>query len=283
MAFNTQTFITRTASAAVFVFVLLSCVWYNSYSFIAFFALVGFIGIFEFYKLSEKVDKKPQKIFGYAIHVLLMISIFFIHRVNLHEVKPYLLLLILAGPLYLLVELFREKKSVFNIPPVILSALYITLPCVLLILLSGVYKSPENMELNFRPQKILGIIFFIWINDTGAYLVGSFLGKHKLYEKISPNKTWEGTIGGVILCIALSFVIAKLFPQLALKHWIIISVIVAVFGTLGDLVESMLKRMAGVKDTGNIMPGHGGVLDRFDSLLFATPFVFCYLAAVGLL
>ena len=283
MAFNTKTFITRTASAAVFVFVLLSCVWYNAYSYSFFFTLVGFIGLHEFYKLSEKLNKKPQKFFGYALHVVLVGTVFFIQQINLHAIKPYLLLIILAGPLYLLVELFKEKNSVFNLPSVLLAFMYVTLPCVLLILLSGIYKSPENMSLNFHPQKVLGIIFFIWINDTGAYLVGSFLGKHKLYEKISPNKTWEGTIGGVILCIALSFVMVKLFPQLELQHWIVISVIVAVFGTLGDLVESMLKRTAGVKDTGNIMPGHGGVLDRFDSLLFSTPFVFCYLAAMGLL
>jgi phosphatidate cytidylyltransferase len=123
--------------------------------------------------------------------------------------------------------------------------------------------------------------FFIWINDTGAYLVGSFIGKNKMYERISPGKTWEGTIGGVLLCIGVSFVVAKLFPQLELKHWMAVSAIVAVFGTLGDLIESMLKRTAGVKDSGSIMPGHGGVLDRFDSLIFATPFVFTYLAATG--
>lgn len=135
----------------------------------------------------------------------------------------------------------------------------------------------------FQPQRIVGMIFFIWLNDTGAYFVGSFFGKHKFYEKISPNKTWEGTLGGIAFCIGLSFVVASMFPQLAQIHWIAISVIVAVFGTLGDLVESMLKRLAGVKDSGSLMPGHGGVLDRFDSLFFATPFVFCYLALMGLL
>jgi phosphatidate cytidylyltransferase len=136
---------------------------------------------------------------------------------------------------------------------------------------------------SFQPQRVLGMIFFIWINDTGAYLVGSFIGKHKLYEKISPNKTWEGTLGGAVLAMGLSYVVYLIFPQLAYIHWFIISIIVSVFGTFGDLVESMLKRMAGVKDSGKLMPGHGGVLDRFDSLFFATPFVFCYLALMGLL
>jgi len=181
----------------------------------------------------------------------------------------------------MLVEFFKEKSSVYNFPTVFLSFLYVTIPCVLLILLSGANKEYGLGQSTFHPEKVLGMIFFIWINDTGAYLVGSFLGKHKMYERISPGKTWEGTIGGALFCMAFSFVMVKIFPQLALQHWIAISIIVAVFGTLGDLVESMLKRLAGVKDSGNIMPGHGGVLDRFDSLLFSTPFVFAYLAATG--
>jgi phosphatidate cytidylyltransferase len=281
MAFNTKTFYTRTASAAVFVLVLLSCVWLNPISLVVFFSLVGFIGVNEFYKLAEKNGKHSNKIIGFVLHTLLISSIFFIHKVDIHAVKPYLLPVILALPIYLLVELFKEKHSVFNVPVLILSFFYVSLPCALLILISGAQREIIDPEINFVPQKVIGLIFFIWINDTGAYLVGSLFGKNKMYERISPGKTWEGTIGGVLLCVALSFVMVQLFPQLALKHWIVISIIVAVFGTLGDLVESMLKRMSGVKDSGNIMPGHGGVLDRFDSLIFAAPFVFVYLAATG--
>lgn len=281
MAFNTKTFVTRTASAAVFVLVLLSCVWLNPVSLVLFFSLVGFIGVNEFYKLAEKTGKHSNKIIGFVLHALLIGSIFFLYKFDLYSLKPYLLTAVLALPVYLLVELFKEKRALFNVPALILSFLYVSLPCALLILISGAQKEIVNAEINFEPQKVLGLIFFIWINDTGAYLVGSFLGKHKLYERISPNKTWEGTLGGIILCIALSFVMVQIFPQLALKNWVAIAVIVAVFGTLGDLVESMLKRMAGVKDSGNIMPGHGGVLDRFDSLFFSAPFVFTYLAATG--
>lgn len=281
MAFNAKTFVTRTASAAVFVFVLLSCVWFNGYAYTAFFTLVGFIGIHEFYKLAERVGCAPRKAIGYLLHVLIISSVFFIHRIDLHAVKPYLLLIIMAGPIYLLVELFKKQNRVFNIGPPITAAFYVSLPCALLIVLSGIYRSPADAALNFHPEKTLGMIFFIWINDTGAYLVGSFIGKNKMYERISPGKTWEGTIGGVLLCMALSFIMVRIFPQLPLQHWLAISAIVAVFGTLGDLVESMLKRTAGVKDSGNIMPGHGGVLDRFDSLIFATPFVFTYLTATG--
>jgi phosphatidate cytidylyltransferase len=283
MAFNAKTFYTRTASAAVFVLVLLSCVWLNPISLVAFFTLVGFIGVNEFYKLAEKKGNRSNKIIGFVLHLVLISSLFFIHKVNLHPFKPYLVMTLFACPLFMLVELFIERRKIFNMPTAALSFLYVSLPCALLILISGAQKEIMNTEVNFQPQKIIGLIFFIWINDTGAYLVGSFIGKNKLFERISPNKTREGTLGGIALCIALSFVMVKLFPQLELKHWIAISVIVAVFGTLGDLVESMLKRIAGVKDSGNIMPGHGGVLDRFDSLFFVAPFVFAYLATTGLL
>jgi phosphatidate cytidylyltransferase len=132
----------------------------------------------------------------------------------------------------------------------------------------------------------LTIIFSIWINDTMAYLVGSFIGKTPL-SPISPKKTWEGTIGGVILAIIVAGLLASyLFSDILLPawhiripqyHWYIIAAIAAIMGTLGDLLESKLKRMAGVKDSGSIMPGHGGFLDRFDSLLLATPFVWLYL------
>lgn len=281
MPFNSKSFLTRTASAAVFVVLLLGCVWLHPLSFIAFFAVVGFIGLFEFYRLANQVDKKPVSFLGYVLHAVSVASVFFITEADLQEGKTFLILFVLAGPLYMLVELFKAKSSVFNFPTVVLSFLYVTIPCVLLIILSGAYKVYSGTGDFFHPEKVLGMIFFIWINDTGAYLVGSFLGKHKMYERISPGKTWEGTIGGVLLCVGLSFLMVRIFPQLPLQHWIAISVIVAVFGTLGDLVESMLKRIAGVKDSGNLMPGHGGVLDRFDSILFATPFVFVYLATTG--
>jgi phosphatidate cytidylyltransferase len=128
---------------------------------------------------------------------------------------------------------------------------------------------------NFLKIIPCGIIFSIWINDTMAYIVGSFIGKNPL-SKISPKKTWEGTIGGIILCVAVITLIGYFTGYYSVMDWIAISLCAAVFGTLGDLLESKLKRMAAVKDSGNLMPGHGGFLDRFDSLLVAIPFVFVY-------
>ncbi len=284
MAFNVKTFYTRATTAVVFVALLLGCVWYSYYSFVAFFGVVGFIGLYEFYKIGESLNVISHKKTGYILYASYMLALFIYEFSQMGLQAPpkffwegYLSLAIPILFLLFASELFRQKPSIQNIAYTILSVVYVIIPCVILIAM----VIPKHDD--YLPYTVLGMIFFIWINDTGAYLVGSFIGKHKLYEKISPNKTWEGTLGGIALCIALSFVVAHIFPQLALKHWIAISVIVAVFGTLGDLAESMLKRMAGVKDSSKLMPGHGGVLDRFDSLFFATPFVFCYLALMGLL
>lgn len=155
----------------------------------------------------------------------------------------------------------------------ILGLFYITLPIVLMIIM----RTENLRELSDNYLKILpcGIIFSIWINDTMAYIVGSFIGKNPL-SKISPKKTWEGTFGGIILCITVITLIGYFTKYYSVVDWIVISLFCAVFGTLGDLLESKLKRTAGVKDSGSLMPGHGGFLDRFDSLLVAIPFVFVY-------
>lgn len=154
-----------------------------------------------------------------------------------------------------------------------LGLFYITLPIVLMIIIRT-----ENLRaLNDNYLKIIpcGIVFSIWINDTMAYIVGSFIGKNPL-SKISPKKTREGTFGGIVLCILVISLIGYFTKYYSVSDWIVISLFCAVFGTLGDLLESKLKRMANVKDSGSLMPGHGGFLDRFDSLLVAIPFVFVY-------
>jgi phosphatidate cytidylyltransferase len=155
----------------------------------------------------------------------------------------------------------------------LLGLLYITLPIVLLIIIRT-----ENVRgLSDDLLKVIpcGIVFSIWINDTMAYIVGSFIGKTPL-SKVSPKKTREGTFGGIILCVIVITLIGYFTRYYSVIDWIVISLFCAVFGTLGDLLESKLKRMANVKDSGSLMPGHGGFLDRFDSLLVAIPFVFVY-------
>jgi phosphatidate cytidylyltransferase len=125
---------------------------------------------------------------------------------------------------------------------------------------------------------VLGFFLLIWLNDTGAYFIGSLIGKHKLFERISPGKTWEGSAGGTLFALLTAWGLSYIFPQIDRTHWLILAIITVVTGTLGDLVESMLKRSLGIKDSGNILPGHGGMLDRFDAVLLSAPFVFVYLA-----
>lgn len=176
--------------------------------------------------------------------------------------------------------IFRFKPSLLP-----LGVLYIIMPILMMIDLGvdgTLFANGERGDLwvteVFTPLFPCAIIFSIWINDTMAYLVGSMIGKTP-FSKISPNKTWEGTGGGAVLCVVVIAILGSVIPaakEIALKHWIAIAAICAIFGTLGDLLESKIKRLAHVKDSGHFMPGHGGFLDRFDSLLLATPFVWLY-------
>ncbi|MEO6838392.1 MAG: phosphatidate cytidylyltransferase [Ginsengibacter sp.] len=177
------------------------------------------------------------------------------------------------GCWYEFIKLLKKTDPVNYKLKSVLGLFYITLPIVLMIIM----RTENSRALNDNYLKILpcGIIFSIWINDTMAYIVGSFIGKNPL-SKISPKKTWEGTIGGIILCVIVITLIGYFTKYYSVADWIVISLFCAVFGTLGDLLESKLKRTAKVKDSGSLMPGHGGFLDRFDSLLVAIPFVFVY-------
>lgn len=193
-----------------------------------------------------------------------------------------LFFIILLGCLYEYVKLLRKitpAKFVYYLP---LAIVYIIIP-VLLMIDMGITVTLNTVEyqplISYSPLFPCTIIFSIWINDTIAYIVGSMIGKTP-FSKISPKKTWEGTIGGALLCVIVIGLLSRAIPQasdISVIHWITIAAICAIFGTLGDLLESKLKRMADIKDSGNFMPGHGGFLDRFDSLLVATPFVWLYI------
>ena len=189
-----------------------------------------------------------------------------------------LFLLIMGGCLYEFRKIVKLIKSTNNLGLLALSMPYIIIPILMMIELGRKYNEGELGLNNYSPILPIAIIFSIWINDTMAYIVGSFIGKTP-FSKISPKKTWEGTAGGAVLCVVVMGVITHFvnaFHALPLKHWLAIAAICAVFGTLGDLLESKIKRTANIKDSGSFMPGHGGFLDRFDSLLVATPFVWLY-------
>ena len=189
--------------------------------------------------------------------------------------------LVMFGCLYELSKIVKKinsKKYFLFIP---LAFFYVIMPCMMMLDLGINGSKPYDanaVDILYSPLFPCAIIFSIWINDTMAYIVGSFIGKTP-FSKISPKKTWEGTIGGAVLCIIVISLLGYFIPQaknISTTSWIIIAAICAVMGTIGDLFESKLKRLANVKDSGSFMPGHGGFLDRFDSMLFAIPFVWCY-------
>lgn len=289
MALNLKTLTTRALTAVVFVAVLLSGIMFNYLSFSLLFLVVSVWGLYEFYQLAEKLGARPYKAIGLISGALLFIFSIVINTYSYPSVSIssyYPVIFPLLFFIFIVGLLDKGTQTVLNIAYTLMGIVYAVIPFMLLLFISCqgtiahsvIDSNPWPYILTtYNSHYVLGIILLIWASDTGAYLVGSLIGKSKLYERISPGKTWEGSIGAAILNVGCAYVISTWFPELALRHWIVISVLVSIFGTTGDLVESMLKRQAGVKDSGKIMPGHGGILDRFDSLLFVSPFIYAYL------
>ena len=192
---------------------------------------------------------------------------------------PYLVTIIylLIAELYL-----RQKDPIQNWAYTMLSQMYIALPFSLLNVLA--FNATSQGMVAFNTLLPLSIFVFLWINDSGAYCVGSLLGRHKLFPRISPGKSWEGCIGGAVFVLAAAWAISEFLDQQMLNtiEWLGLGLTVVVFGTWGDLVESLFKRTLGIKDSGNILPGHGGMLDRFDSSLLAIPAAVVYLYTLSL-
>lgn len=285
MAFNWQTFKTRALTAVVFVVMMLVGLLWNRWSFFILFSIVHFGAWVEYQKLVEKFNPQYNKISSLHRYAIMLggwcLLLFFtnyslkISTLVFTDIGFWIgLTFMVLLPLIMLVD----SRIVFlgNILYSIGGVLYISLPLGLLIELRT-HWSEDVASLTYTVPLL--IIFSLWINDTMAYIVGSIIGKTPL-SKISPKKTWEGTIGGVILTIVVICLIAYISKRISVIDAGIMSGIAAVTGTVGDLFESKLKRMAGVKDSGSIMPGHGGFLDRFDSLLFASVFVWLYAALV---
>lgn len=288
MALNLLTFKTRASTAVIFVIIMLAGLLWNQWSFFVLFSIIHFGCWLEYQKLISLIDEEYKQITPLHKYGIMITGWFFmlfttgggfnINYISLHKIGR--LLLLVSGvvlPLFLVV--FTKKFSVKSLLYSLLGLLYISVSWGLMM---NIRSRPINSNQLFDSEDkgwLIPVILIasVWINDTMAYIVGSFIGKTP-FSKISPKKTWEGTGGGAILCVALvSLGGYYLFHLKDITSLIVISSVAAVVGTAGDLLESKLKRMAGVKDSGQIMPGHGGFLDRFDSLILATPFVWLYL------
>jgi phosphatidate cytidylyltransferase len=270
--------LTRAISGAVYVILLLASILYSTESFLILFGIFLIISLFEFCNLI-KVNKLIPVIIGASLYLLIT---FFSNydRSKIVDV-PTLDNILLATTLLISIKciffLFDNKnQEISNLSKYLYLLGYITLPFVFITKISFGINA-------YNPKIVIGLFILIWTNDTFAYIVGKSIGKHKLFEKISPKKTIEGFFGGLIFAIFAGYLISSYiikpsvqFSDKSILIWMIIAAIVGVIGTVGDLIESKFKRVAGVKDSGKIMPGHGGVLDRLDSVIFVAPFIFLF-------
>lgn len=232
----------------------------------------GFFSLNEFYRLSYKAKYLPYRFAG-ALLGILSISLSYLVAAGFLPEK-YLAFQILVLILPVIPALFYQPSVFFDAwLSTVTGLIYIVLPLSLV---------PFIAFLNdgYQFKVILGVFILLWIYDSFAYLIGSWIGKNRIFSKISPKKSWEGALGGLFFAIGGSVFMFYLFGLLGIWDWILLGIIIPITGTIGDFIESGIKRNSGVKDSGIFMPGHGGVLDRFDSFLFSIPFVFLYLYIV---
>ncbi|MDQ2772526.1 MAG: phosphatidate cytidylyltransferase [Bacteroidota bacterium] len=271
---------------------LLSCVWFSPWTFGLFFAGVQAVMLREFYRIMRAGGYAPAAWIGIGAGSLLFLAIFimcfgnamYVNGVKgafaasdlapiFESIQPVIIPLAAATlfllPTVLIVREMRQwpqqKQPFTNISLTILGFIYITFPMSMLNTLAFIHNK------GFFPQRVVALLFLIWASDIGAYIAGKSFGKRKMAPSISPGKTWEGWAGGFLLTLVIGWAMGYFLPDVPLTHRLAAAGVVAVFAPLGDLAESMLKRSVGVKDSGTFLPGHGGLLDRFDAFLLVLP------------
>ncbi len=277
----------RTLSGIIFLGIMVTAILLNRYTFIALTTVIIVLGMLEFYRLTMPKVACTQKILGVLCGVVLNLAFYFSIA---NPLSPYAALGILAF-LALFMAIFisslyaKHEKPFEGVSYTVMGILYVAVPFTLMSM--WVFFNPDIFfnESWYSGLNLLAYFIILWANDVGAYCFGMTIGRignHKLFPRHSPKKTWEGFVGGVLMAMLAGYLLSVW--MLEGKHnlaWIALGLIVAVFATFGDLLESMLKRSAGVKDSGSIMPGHGGILDRFDGVLLsfipATAFVFMFI------
>lgn len=259
----------RAFSGLLYVLLLLVCLNYE-HLLIALFGFFGLICMAEFKKLIQLKSIVPYFIFIVLYLVFGYWQTVLNTNTGLNEATQILMVITIFVLLFLIKDLFSEKIPLFITKRFILTSFYLSSAFVFLILIANYHDT-------YNPKILLGTFILVWVNDSFAYIVGKNIGKQKLFEKISPKKTVEGFLGGLFFACIASYFITTFTETLNFTNWLILAIIVSVFGTLGDLIESKFKRQANVKDSGVIMPGHGGLLDRLDSIIFAAPFIYLFL------
>lgn len=283
MSDKMRNLVVRSASGLVLGIVMLGAILWTRWSYALLFLLLLWGGLYEFYILAREQGNAPQRVLGavagtvlFALNMALASENEAVYKFigGLHGLfvcgGVFLLLIV---PLMFVCELYRKQEQpVANVGSTLAGVCYVAVPFSLLCYLPGIAGG-------WNPWVVVAYLFIVWANDVFAYLVGMTLGRHKLFERLSPKKSWEGFFGGLAGAVATGLVAGGLLGD-SLAVWAGLALVAAVTGVLGDLAESMFKRAAKVKDSGALIPGHGGVLDRFDALMFSAPFVFAYMLFV---
>lgn len=282
MSDKMKNLIVRTLSGAVLAIVVLGAILWSKWSFATLLILIILGGEWEFYRMAEKAGYSPQKKLGLIAGGIIMVIVFalmwfFDNQSTLSSqylmmTVALVLYIILLVPIMFICELYRKSTTpIANIGATLTGVVYVAMPLSLLLFIPLLLGHGT-----WEPWALIFYIFIIWANDVFAYLFGITLGRHRLFERISPKKSWEGFIGGLLGAMAMGYLAATIMEGSYLV-WVGMALIAAITGVFGDLVESLFKRSVDVKDSGHIIPGHGGWLDRFDALILSAPFVFIYL------
>lgn len=278
-----KNFITRAITAIVYVVLLVGCTVWNPISSFLFFALVAGTTILEFCTVvNNHYDANVNRSMS-AMAAVILCGVVWEWKIGMGDYSQMMALYGFTMLYMIIMELYRkEEDAIKNWALAFAAQIYVALPFALIPLISVRYDATVS-GLSYEWIYPLSVFIFLWMSDTGAYIVGSLLGKYvsyKLFPRISPNKSWVGSVGGALLALTAAAVIWHFVHGLELIEWLGLALVVTVFGTWGDLVESLIKRQLGIKDSGKILPGHGGLLDRFDSALLALPAAVIYLALI---
>ncbi|WP_448701941.1 phosphatidate cytidylyltransferase [Mucilaginibacter sp. AW1-3] len=260
---------TRAITGLFFIIIMLASLLTGVWTFTAFFAILSLLCLNEFYKMVKTANVNPNIIAGLIGGVLIFVGIG-LHYVLVIDSKFLLIIVPVIGSIFI-AELYKHSENPFtNIAFTIVGLAYAIAPFCFFFALAFLKGS-------YSYHFPLAFMLLLWSNDTGAYVVGRWFGRTKLFERHSPQKTWEGFFGGVLFAVFVSGLIAYYFTEITKWEWAGMAALIGIFGTMGDLVESMLKRSLNTKDSGSLLPGHGGLLDRFDGLFLSAPLVFAYL------
>jgi phosphatidate cytidylyltransferase len=250
--------------------ILMAALSWSEWGYFICFLLVVVISQLEFYKLVGLDGMSPLKFWGTFTGLSVFVLSFLIERGSVNTNFYYLIFPIACGTFFIKLYKKSDKKPFTNIAFTLIGVIYIALPIALLNISTFVMGQ-------YSHEIIIGLILIFWASDIGAYFAGIKFGKRKLFERISPKKSWEGALGGAAFALLVAYLISLYFTDLTFINWMILGAIIIVGGTYGDLIESLFKRSIEIKDSGTKLPGHGGFLDRFDSLLIASPFLVAYL------